>query len=220
VYQIVAISEFIATQFGNTLASSDDITAGKLAESTLVISMFGSLWTLLAVALLYLYWRDRDASKKETEDKVKVEVAIDSDTLEGRVELFMNYLTESFNPVFLQERWSWQSLKESVENNHAWYQVQKTLCFVFIPNRIPLSEQILVMEDNSERIVESIHLASALNQLFFVVALFFDLNVCTWLLKALALYYHPNFLILVPCGRRIMPGLYYSPYLSREEIYL
>jgi hypothetical protein len=133
VYQVVAVSGFIATQFGTTLASSDDITAGNLSQSILVLSMFGSLWILLAVTLLYLFWRDWKVSKKKSDEgRYKAEGegeggggegGTGSDTLEGRVELFMSYLTESFNPVFLQERWSWQGMKEAVVNNHAWHQV-------------------------------------------------------------------------------------------------
>jgi predicted secreted protein len=125
VFVLTAISEYVITQFAETLSSSDDITLGSLLSAIATLAFFTTYWAIVLVIVFLLSLNKQQA--EASADSGIIQSAKSSTATNAQ--LILDYVDHAFHPVFLEEKWSWQSMANEVKAYHAWYQV---LCVTLI----------------------------------------------------------------------------------------
>jgi hypothetical protein len=181
VLEVVAMTEYVAGDLVDTLATSGQIDLDSLQGSIIIISLFFVMWASGLLMVFYyssaMYWFT--GHKPYVEEKTPTRDKASTWSPEDKKEFVFNYINEAFNPVFLSSSWSWKGLISELKTHHMHY-------------------TLFTLKDNSERFVIVMYLLTIYSMQFFILAICWDLNVSLFYLSYLSCIYLPCIIFCMP----------------------
>lgn len=166
VLEVAAMSELAAADFMGTLYATKEFNSvDDLGKVLIVILLYGSMWALGLVYLLFLAHssisKGRKVSNTTVLHSVKANaIAKSTSDSEGIRKYLHSYIDLTFPNVFNPSSW-WVRLKAEISEHHRYL-------YIFNPKADP-----------KRRFVTGIHLMTIQSMLMFMLAVFYDWQVET-----------------------------------------
>jgi hypothetical protein len=166
--EVVAISEDVAMDFADTIVSTKDFdSVSDLKKVIIVMMLYGTLWGIGIIGLSYWSLHSRRSAKKIGMDAFEKHknkrIAESTKSISVVQDYLYKYLDETFPHVFHNEYWLTKLWNEII--NHHRYII------LFRPSKDRLSDKM--------HIVTAIHLLTVQSMLMFMLAVLYDVQVCT-----------------------------------------
>jgi hypothetical protein len=161
----VAISEYTASEFGDTFKAAPALTSPKAIERALiVIIMFALLWagglTLILVCFVRQRQLQQESLERKLEDGRKAQQNSENSTLEEVRERLVRYVDSVF-PVIFYPGHLLLRLKDEIRRNHRYL-----MMFMLLEGEL----------EGKKRLINGIQLLTIQSALMFLLALLYDLQ--------------------------------------------